>query len=52
MRRMKAINGDHTPFLYHSVNGRVVSKTLCTSNPHAEDIIITMILRHDPFQNR
>jgi hypothetical protein len=52
MRRMKAINGDRTPFLYHSVDGKLVSKTLCTSNPHAENIIITMILRYDPFQKR
>jgi hypothetical protein len=46
---MKAINGDHTPFLYHSVDGKVVSKTLCTSNPHANQIIIDLMLKLDPF---
>lgn len=36
-------------FLLHSVNGKVVSKTLCTSHYHANNIFRDLLLKHDPF---
>ena len=41
-----------TPFLYQSIDGKVVSKTLCTSHVHANNIWRDLILRLDPFQKR
>lgn len=38
------------PTLYQFVNGKLVSKQLCTSNPHANSIIMARIRQYDPFQ--
>lgn len=35
--------------LKHSVNGKVVSKTLCTSHVHAERIWSELLAKLDPF---
>ena len=38
------------PYLYHREDGRLGSKTLCTSNVHANNIIRDLMLRLDPHQ--
>lgn len=36
-------------FLFHSIDGKVVSKTLCTSHYHANNIWRKMLERLDSF---
>lgn len=36
-------------YMLHTVNGKVVSRTLCTSHHHANNIWQDLLLKHDPF---
>lgn len=46
MRRFK------DPYLLMYIGGRLHSRTLCTSNVHANNIIRDLIMQWDPFQRR